>query len=79
MDHEYVLNMLLSNTCSNESDENPGYNVCRIDLHCQAYEIVFRMKPGFKPVFREETNDFEIYPFPNEVLSIKLVNAFENS
>ena len=71
MDHEYVLNLLLSNACANPSGENPGYSVSKIELHCVSYEIVYRMKPGFEPVYRDETDDFEIYPFPNEILSIE--------
>ncbi len=71
MDHSHVLNLLLSNACSNESEANPGYSESRIDLHCVAYEIVFRIQPGFTPVYREETNDFEVYPFPYEILEIK--------
>ena len=66
------MNLLLSNSCANPSEKFEGFDEMRIELHCRNYCVICRLAPGFEVKFREETNDFEVYPFPYEIHSIEL-------
>ena len=68
--NDYCMNLLLSNSCQNPS-EIEGYSEMRIELHCVSYIVTCKTQDGFNPQYRKETKDFEVYPFPYEILSIR--------